>query len=62
MTTKRDASPHDGSYKNLFSHKEMVETLIRDFVSEDWVDQVDFSTLEKQNGSYVTDDLRERHD
>ncbi|GAB1409275.1 Rpn family recombination-promoting nuclease/putative transposase [Desulfovibrionales bacterium] len=62
MTTKRDTSPHDGSYKNLFSHKEMVETLIRDFVSEDWVDQVDFSTLEKQNGSYVTDDLRERHD
>jgi hypothetical protein len=23
---------------------------------------VDFTTLEKQNGSYVTDDLRERHD
>jgi hypothetical protein len=54
--------PHDGSYKSLFSHPEMVESLIRDFVPEDWVHEVDFTTLEKQNGSYVTDDLRERHD
>ncbi len=54
--------PHDGSYKLLFSHPEMVESLIRDFVPEDWVHSLDFSTLEKQNGSYVTDDLRQRHD
>ncbi len=56
------ATPNDGSYKNLFSHPEMVESLIRDFVPEDWVHDLDFSTLEKQNGSYVTDDLRQRHD
>jgi predicted transposase YdaD len=54
--------PHDGSYKYLFSHADMVESLIRDFVPEEWVRDLDFSTLEKQNGSYVTDDLRERHD
>jgi predicted transposase YdaD len=54
--------PHDGSYKLLFSHPEMVESLIRDFVPEEWVRELDFSTLERQNGSYVTDDLRERHD
>ncbi|NCD25932.1 MAG: transposase, partial [Deltaproteobacteria bacterium] len=54
--------PHDGSYKSLFSHPEMVESLIRDFVPEDWVRGLDFSTLERQNGSYVSDDLRERHD
>jgi predicted transposase YdaD len=53
---------HDGSYKLLFSHPEMVESLIRDFVPEDWVRDLDFATLERQNGSYVTDDLRERHD
>jgi hypothetical protein len=40
----------------------MVASLIRDFVPEEWVRELDFSTLEKQNGSYVTDDLRERHD
>jgi hypothetical protein len=54
--------PHDGSYKLLFSHPEMVESLIRDFVPEEWVRELDFSTLERQNGSYVTDDLRERRD
>jgi predicted transposase YdaD len=56
------SEPHDGSYKHLFSHAEMVESLIRDFVPEEWTRDLDFSTLEKQNGSYVTDDLRERHD
>ena len=40
----------------------MVEGLLRDFVAEDWLALIDFSTLERQNGSYVTDDLRERED
>jgi hypothetical protein len=40
----------------------MVASLIRDFVPEEWVQELDFSTLERQNGSYVADDLRERHD
>uniref|UniRef100_UPI0025E825EC Rpn family recombination-promoting nuclease/putative transposase n=1 Tax=uncultured Thiodictyon sp. TaxID=1846217 RepID=UPI0025E825EC len=55
-------TPHDGSYKQIFSHPEMVEGLLRDFVAEDWLALIDFSTLERQNGSYVTDDLRERED
>jgi hypothetical protein len=54
--------PHDASYKHLFSHPELVESLIRDFIPEDWVRELDFSSLERQNGSYVADDLRERHD
>ena len=40
----------------------MVEDLLRGFVREQWVDQLDFSTLERKNGSYVSDDLRERED
>jgi hypothetical protein len=40
----------------------MVEGLLRDFVQEDWLALIDFSTLEKQGGSYVTDDPRERED
>jgi len=40
----------------------MVEGLLRDFVQEDWLALIDFSTLEKQGGSYVTDDLRDRED
>ena len=53
---------HDHSYKLLFSHAEMVRDLIRGFIHEEWVDQLDFSTLEKVNGSYVSDDLRGRED
>ncbi len=65
MTT--DAAPHapsshDSGYKLLFSHAQVVEDLLRGFVGEDWVDELDFSTLEKVGGSYITDDLRDRED
>lgn len=53
---------HDHSYKLLFTHPEMVADLLRGFVREDWVAELDFSTLEKAGGSYVSDDLRERED
>ncbi|BCB70795.1 transposase [Vreelandella aquamarina] len=53
---------HDHSYKLLFSHPEMVRDLLTGFVKEAWVEQLDFSTLEKVSGSYVTEDLRDRED
>jgi len=53
---------HDHPYKLIFSHPEMVRDLLVSFVPEDWVKLLDFSTLEKQNGNFVTDDLRERED
>jgi len=53
---------HDSSYKSLFSHQRMVQDLITGFVREDWIKYLDFSTLEKQNNSYTSDDLRERSD
>lgn len=55
-------SGHDNAYKNVFSHPRAVADLLRGFVHEDWVAQVDFATLEKVSGSYVTDDLRDRED
>ena len=54
--------PHDSAYKQFSSNSEMVESLLRDFVSADFIADLDFSTLERCSGSYVTDDLRERHD
>lgn len=54
--------PHDAAYKAFFSDPAMVESLLRDFVPEDFIQDLDFSTLERCFGSYVTDDLRERHD
>jgi predicted transposase YdaD len=53
---------HDQSYKLLFSHPEMVADLLRGFVHEDWVQHLDFGSLEKVSGTYVADDLRERED
>jgi hypothetical protein len=53
---------HDNGYKNLFSHSEMVRDLLLGFVKEDWVEQLDLTSLEKVSGSYVTDDLRDRED
>lgn len=53
---------HDQSYKLLFSHPEMVADLIRGFVREPWVESIDFATLERVGGSYVSEDLRERRD
>ena len=51
---------HDNGYKRLFSHPEMVADLLRGFVREDWVHDLDFSTLERVSGSYVTPELRSR--
>lgn len=48
---------------NFFlSHPEMVRDLLEGFVKEEWVAQLDFSSLEKVSGSYVADDLRDRED
>jgi predicted transposase/invertase (TIGR01784 family) len=51
---------HDNGYKALFSHPEMVADLIRGFVHEDWVRNLDFATLERVDGSFVTPRLRRR--
>ncbi|HET8696413.1 MAG TPA: Rpn family recombination-promoting nuclease/putative transposase [Gammaproteobacteria bacterium] len=53
---------HDHAYKLLFSHAEMVRDLLEGFIKEPWLRELDYSTLEKVPGSYVSDDLRERSD
>jgi predicted transposase YdaD len=53
---------YDKSYKRLFSHPQLVEELLRDFVKPDWLNQLDFTTLETVKASYVTEDYRDRSD
>ena len=53
---------HDTGYKLLFSHPRMVRDFLEGFVSGDWLRKLDLDSLEKMNGSYVSDDLRSRHD
>ncbi len=52
----------DRGYRKLFSHPEMVRDLLVGFVKEDWVNEVDLATLERANGSYISDGLREREE
>ncbi|MFP7755993.1 hypothetical protein ACLG6S_15330 [Thermodesulfobacteriota bacterium B35] len=42
---------HDHSYKQLFSHPELVRDLLEGFVREDWVADLALETLERVNGS-----------
>jgi len=51
---------HDRGYRLLFSHPEMVADLLRDFVHEEWVQDLDFSTLEQIPGSYITPEFSSR--
>ena len=56
------SNKHDASYKLLFSAPELVRDLIMGFIPDDWLHSLDYSTLEKVPGSFVTDDLRDRAD
>ena len=49
-------------YKLLFSHPRLVQDLITGFVQPQWLDSIDFKTLEPVKASFATDDLRQRHD
>ena len=51
---------NDPYYRLFFSHSRMVEDLLRGFVREDWVARLDFGTLERVNGSFVSEDLKDR--
>ena len=35
---------HDGGYRLLFSHPQMVRDLLHGFVDEPWVAELDFAT------------------
>ena len=54
---KRGAPEHDHGYRRLFSHPESIEDLLRGFVEEDWVGDLDFSSLEKVDHHFVGDDF-----
>jgi predicted transposase YdaD len=51
---------HDGSYHLLFSHPELVEDLLRNFVPEDWVDQLDFAHMKRVNAKFHAEGLDQR--
>ncbi|AGX86606.1 Rpn family recombination-promoting nuclease/putative transposase [Candidatus Symbiobacter mobilis] len=56
------ATEHDSSYKFLFSNRKMVRDLIQGFVTDDWLYSLDYDSLEKVPGSYISEDFRQRAD
>ncbi len=51
---------HDEGYKSLFAHPEVVRDLLIGFVHEDWIEQLDMSTLEKVSSQYISEELLKR--
>ena len=56
------ANDHDSGYKFLFSTPELVRDLIMGFVPDEWLHALDYTTLEKMPGSYITEDFQGRAD
>jgi len=40
----------------------MVRDLVLGFIPDDWLHSLDFTTLEKVSGSYVSEDFKQRED
>ena len=51
----------DPNYKRLFSFPRMVEDPLCGFLPGQWLDELDFSTLQKLPTEYVSDELLKRH-
>lgn len=54
------STPHDSSYKLLFSFKLMVKDLLQGFVAEDWVEHLDFEEMNLVGAEHVSGELVRR--
>jgi len=53
-------SKYDAFYKEFFSQPQMVEDLLKNYVQEEWVNHLDFSTLKPFSSNFVSDSLKKR--
>lgn len=51
---------HDSGYKKLFSNTELLRQLLTTFVNEEWTNDIDYSTLQRIDKSFVTDEFADR--
>jgi hypothetical protein len=52
------ANEHDKSYKMFLSHKQTFLELLRDFVKEDWVNEVAEESLSLMDKSFILADYQ----
>jgi hypothetical protein len=63
LCTTRDScmhQQHDRAYHRLFSEPALVEDLVRHFVEEPWVAQLDFSRMQRVNAKFHSEALERR--
>ncbi|HNX24418.1 MAG TPA: Rpn family recombination-promoting nuclease/putative transposase, partial [Spirochaetota bacterium] len=58
MTKKHNF--HDSGYKKFFSNPEMICQLLTYFVDEGWTADIDYSSLQRIDKSFVTDEFANR--
>ena len=51
---------HDATYHQLYSHPPMVADLVRQFVNEPWVADLDFTQMERVNAKFTVRNLPKR--
>ena len=51
---------HDSSYRLLYSHRRLVEDLLKGFVDEPWVKDIEWSTLRLEASQHVSSSLEQR--
>jgi predicted transposase/invertase (TIGR01784 family) len=54
------ASEHDKRYKKLFSYPGFMERLLNSFVDEEFVEDLDFSTLKRVDKSFISEIYKEK--
>ena len=52
-------NPHDAFFKRNFGNIEIAKDFLQNYLPENVVKTIDLNTLEKENGSYVDEDLQE---
>lgn len=60
MEENKPHQPHDKRYKYLLSSKKVFMDLLRSFVKQKWVEQVDESTIIKVDKSYILQDFADK--
>ena len=50
---------HDSGYKKFFSNQTIFRQLLETFVNQEWVNQIDFSTCETLDKSFISQHYQE---
>jgi len=56
----KDKKPHDSAYKYLFKNKHIFLQLLKSFVHEDFVQEIELEHLELYDKSFISDELIDR--